>query len=150
MKNFRNGLIFTILSVSNIFIAQTINSNHPTINLVKVSYKAVSQATVQVNLNSSPQISTIPQGTITLKPNVSISEINFKIINKQNNSIIYQINYPINSPTITNVAGKKLFENINGVVFISSGQEVPLMPYEYQIITKDNLQVSSPIYIITQ
>lgn len=117
---------------------------HPTISNFSVSYKPISQPTV--NTNSFLAIRAIPQATIVLNQASTVSSIYFKILNSATNEIIYQINYPINSTTILSNSGKKLFENANGVIFISNGVDLDLKPYKYEIVTSDAQNNMSSVF----
>lgn len=123
--------------------------SHPTINNVDVWYKSEPPSASTGTTNSSG-FQAAPQATITLKPSVNVSKIYFKIIDNVTNSIIYQINYAINSATITNSSGKKLFENNNGTIFISNGVELPLKPYKYEITTEDVPGNLSPVFSVVK
>lgn len=122
------------------------SSTHPTIDDVKVFYFSSPQTTLAA-LSSSPfSIASIPQAIITLKTAVNASKIYFKIVNVANDSILYSVNYLINSSTVTNSSGKKMFENSNGFVFVSPGTAFTLQPYSYKVSTEDSLQVVSPVF----
>jgi len=120
------------------------DQNHPTIASVKVKYKAVPQGTLAPG--AIPSIQSIPEGIVTLKQNVNVATIYLKIINTTSNTILYQVNYPINSPVVTNNQAKKLFENNNGAIFISNGEALILKPYVFEIQTADGQGNLSPIY----
>jgi hypothetical protein len=144
MKNL--FLIFAIISLSISKLNAQTNTNHPTITSLKVSYKSVPQGTVNNLQNNTSQINVIPQSTINLVVAANVTKIYFKILNTQTNAVIYQVNYPINSSVILNTEGKKIFENNNGVIFISSGQITPLKPYTFQLQTEDDQSNLSAIY----
>ena len=126
------------------------NLNHPSISNVAVSYQGVPQTTAPVNPAASLGVIAIPQGTINLVPGANISKIYFKIIDPQTSTVMYQVNYLINSAVVLNNNGLKLFENNNGVVFISPGQGMVLKPYQYQLSTEDSQQALTVIYSVTQ
>ncbi len=140
MKN-----LFLIILFSLCFLksnGQTASA-HETISSLKVAYAAVPQGTTMSN--SIPEIKGIPQATIILKNAALISKVYFKIRNKTTNEVVYEINYSINSPVIMS-EGKKLFENINGVIFISSGSALLLKPYIYQLQTESDKNILSNVY----
>jgi hypothetical protein len=144
-------LLTIIISVNTQLRAQlpnTFTTNHPTVANVKVSYKQSPQtSTVQ---SSVPSIPVIPQVTVSLVPGADVAKIYLKIIEKQTNTLVYQINYMLNSAVVLSNNGQKLFENDNGYLFISSGEVILLKKYEYQIITETSQQVASTIYSIMQ
>lgn len=149
MKN----LIYTLVAFGFLILpklsAQN-NLNHPTISSIKVMYKSVPQTTTVANQALGFELKAIPNATINLVGSANVSKVYFKIINAQTNVILYDVNYQINSGVILNTEGKKLFENINGVLFISPGQSISLKPYTYQITTEDSQQIMSPVYSVIQ
>ena len=124
------SFFITLLIMSASIFAQ---SNHPTISKLAVSYKPISTA----SLSSLGEIKCIAQATITLKSNSTASKVYFKILSKQDNSVLYQANYDLNSAPITSDSGVKLFENSNGTIKISYGDALVLKPYLYQLQTAD-------------
>lgn len=144
MKYFIYCIAFISFFLFSKLVAQT-NSSHPTISDVKIAYKSIPQSTSNA-VSTSFNMSVIPQATVTLVSNANVSKIYFKIINTSNNSVIYQANYSVNSAVVTNSSGRKLFENTNGIFFISNGQTTALNAYLFEITTEDNQQVMSPVY----
>jgi hypothetical protein len=144
--------IFSILFFSQSLFAQMsvgTNSNHPTVESVKVKYKAVTNDSTQTATSNLNGIKAIPQATITIKQNQNINKIYFKLI--KNADTIYQTNYLINSPVVYNANGIKLFEYLgNNKYFISSGVAINLKPYLVRVCTQDSLQTNSVFYSITQ
>lgn len=129
----KNIFLMLILALSVIKITAQTVSAHQSVASIKVVYKASPQTTV----NTLPEIKSIPQAIITLKSTTGISKIYFKILNKTTNEVLYQVNYNLNSSMIINNEGKKIFENNNGVIFISSETELALKPYLYQVQTEN-------------
>ncbi len=121
-------------------------TTHPTIDDLNVQYLSSPQTTLSGLSNSLMSLASIPQATISLKTQVNISKIYFKIVNIANDSTLYNINYNIGSSSVTNSSGKKLFDNNNGNIFISPGSPMPLKPYSYKVSTEDTLQVLSPVF----
>ncbi len=119
---------------------------HQTIASFKVAYKSVPQTTPAVSIDMQG----IAQATLNLKPNTNVSKVYFKILDKTTNAVLYQVNYTTSSTTVTNAEGKKLFENNNGVIFISNGQPLTVKPYVYQVQTEDDQSKLSPIYSVIQ
>jgi hypothetical protein len=144
MKLLKVITVLSFLFISMAVKSQT-NINHPTISSVTVMYKAVPQPTGNV-ANSNLSVNVIPQVTVSLIAQATVSTVYFKILDPVTNVIIYQSNYTINSSPQLNVSGKKLFENINGSIFLSNGSSLALKPYLFQITTGDNQQVLSPIF----
>jgi hypothetical protein len=146
IKKLIAGLFFLFigeLQAQNNFPDPNQNVSHPTIDGLKVMYKAIPQGTLM-------QIQAIPEGKVVLKPNVNVAVIYLKILSPVDNSILYQVNYQTNAATVTNNDGRKLFENSNGVIFISNGQGVSLKPYLYQLQTEDSNGNLSQVFSIIQ
>ncbi|MCE3226353.1 MAG: hypothetical protein K0S32_904 [Bacteroidetes bacterium] len=131
MKTLKLVLALMALFVATASFAQ---SNHPTVASVKVKYRY--DSSIQTN-TSIANIQAIPEATVTLVTTNGVSKIYFKVFDNTN-TIVYQVNYNLNSSVITNGQGNKLFENNNGVIFISSGQATSLKPYTYKVSTEDN------------
>jgi len=137
----------TLLAVLMTFLLghlQSQTQSHPTISDVKVVYKAVFQSSTTI-----ANIQAIPESTINLSTQTNISRIYFTIQDPDNNAILYNVNYLINSPTVTS-NGATLFENNNGSIFISSGQPIGLKPYTIKVQTSDTLQNQSTIFSLIQ
>jgi len=117
-------------------VAPTGNADHQSISSISVSYK---QGT-----NSNSTINVIPQALIALK-DTSVYKIYFKILDSQSGSTLYDVNYQVHSSAVFD-QGQKLFEYVNGAVFLSSGQSLALKPYLYNIQTEDNTHKLSSIY----
>ena len=145
MKTIKLIVLITFCFLFKTFDAQTITT-HTTIASLKVAYKSVPQSTASSMPGNNFEIKVIPQSTINLVTGVNVTKIYFKILNAQTQAVVYQVNYLINSPAILNTEGKKMFENNNGVIFISSGQTISLKPYTYQIQTEDNQSNLSATY----
>jgi len=138
------SIIASILLFVAIGTAQ--NANHPTISEVKAKYKSDPTN----NQSAQLQFNVIPEVNVTLKTTTGVSKVYLKIIDNATNTIIYQVNYPLSSSTVTNGSGQKLFENNNGVIFISSGQTLTLKPYTYQVYTEDAQQTASAVFSVIQ
>lgn len=142
------SLVFAMGTQLKAQLPGSLTPNHPTIANVKVSYQLAAQtSTVQ---SSGPSISVVPQVTVNLVQGADVAKIYLKIIDKETNTIIYQVNYPVSSQVVMSNTGKKLFENSNGYIFISNGDVVILKNYEYQLTTENGQQVASTIYSIVQ
>jgi hypothetical protein len=144
MKSLQVILIICFCLLKNVFYSQS-NENHPTINDVKISYLSTPQTTLNGNLNVIG-ITAIPQTTVQLKANINAVKIYYKILDSATDSVLYETNYSLNSSTIYNPQGRKVFENNSGVVFLSSGQVRAMKPYKFQVRTEDNNQVLSIVY----
>lgn len=115
--------------------AQTIN--HSTINQLEVSYKdsdIIIEDTIKMVRS---------QSSITLKSDTNLTAIHFKIIKESNNSVIYQVDYLMSSPTVTNPNGVVLFKKEGNVIYINSSFEIPLNLYQYQITTENSQGILS-------
>lgn len=120
--------------------------SHPTIDSVKVAYKSIQQATVNVALG----IQVIPQATLSLKGGTNATRVYFRIKNAVSGATLYDVNYNLNAATVTDLQGRVLFQNNSGTVLLSSGQDLVLKPYTYEIKTEDNQQNQSPVFSILQ
>jgi hypothetical protein len=139
-------LIFTKLPAQNIpGIEQT---DHSTIDGIKVKYKAVSQGTA-VPQGSLTPVQGIPEGVITLKEGSNVSKIYLTVYGSNTVTPVYQVNYQLSSGPVFN-GEKKLFENSNGVIFISSGQAMALRPYTYKLKTEDSQGNQSSVFSTIQ
>jgi hypothetical protein len=140
-------LLLTLVSLSAVY--SQANANHPTIASVKVSYKSVPQSSASVQ--TLQNIEVIPMATVSLRPDSigNVSKIWFKILNAAD-SVLYQSNYNITSNTITNSAGAKLFENNNGMIFLSPGSAFTLKPYQYKVYTEDANSNLTAIHLTQQ
>jgi hypothetical protein len=130
-------LIVLLISVMSFF-----GQNHATVAKLTVSYKPVSTTSVS-NLGD---IKCTPQATITLKSNHGATKIYFKIVNPQNNAVVYQVDYLLNSSAVTDESGITLFNNLNGTIRIGYAQGITLKPYIYQIQTADSQNTMSTVF----
>lgn len=146
MKTFKLFLTLTLYLLSNSMFSQT---THPTIDDVKVTYKAAPQTSLSATTNTLFEMSVIPTATISLKTQTNISKIHFRIQSIATNSVIYNINYNLNASTLIS-NGIVLFDNNNGNISISSGQIIPLKPYTISVQTEDTLQNLSTTFSLIQ
>jgi hypothetical protein len=123
------------------------STNHPTIDSVRVSYRAVPQGTAAVNFSN---ILAVPEGKIKLKSGAAAGRIYFKLQGISPPTVLYQVDYSLDSRPVYDSSGKKLFERNGNRVFISSGQPLMLKPYSIKVQTEDSLKNLSPIYSILQ
>lgn len=114
------------------------NNAHPTIDKLEVSYK-IADGIDTINMVRS-------QSEILLKSNADVTVLHFKIMNEANNSIVYQVDYSMSSPAITNAEGIVLFRKEANLIFIKSATLIPLIGYLYQITTEDSQGIVSEIY----
>jgi hypothetical protein len=119
-------------------MSQTIN--HPTIAKFDVVYKESS--TSQIDTIKTVRI----HAFVTLTNEASVSDIYFKVRDNLNNSIVYEVTYPINSSIITNEEGIVIFKREGLDFFIVSSSELPLNYYLYEISTKDSQGVLTEVY----
>jgi hypothetical protein len=114
--------------------------NHPTIDKLEVSYKLP-------DVSTNDSITMVrSQNVLTLKANVDVSVIYFKILNESNNTIVYQVDYLANSSAITSPEGIVLFRKEANIIYIKSANEIPLNIYLYQITTEDSQGIVSEVY----
>lgn len=143
---YKVSLVVVFLFALTLGLSSQTATTHPTINDVVVFYSSSPQTTLSGSSNSPMAIASIPNATVSLKSQVNIAKIHLKIVNLANDSILYNINYTINSSIVTNSSGKKLFENNNGSIYVSPGFAMPLKPYSYKVSTEDTLQILSPVF----
>lgn len=139
MKNLRKAIL--TLCLMTIFKIHG-QSNHSTIESLAVSYKSAASISGGANLLD---MKCTPQGTITLKQNVTVKKIYIKILDNETNAVLYQVNYLLSSAPVTAQDGTKLFEVVNNVISFSTGQLTTLKPYVYQIQTENNQSELSTI-----
>jgi hypothetical protein len=135
-----NKILFIILAMGFLRgysqTAPSGNVDHQSVSNISVSYKQ--------DQNSNSTINVIPQVLVALK-DTSVYKIYFKILDPQNGSTVYNVNYQVHSSAVFN-QGQKMFEYANGTVFISNAQSLGLKPYLYNIQTEDNSHNLSSIY----
>lgn len=142
MKNIRPIAIIALLLLLIPVKAQVLS--HATISDFSVSYKA---AALPIKTSTtSPMFKGVPEAVISLKPASGVTKIYFKIMDNTTNVVIYNVSYLINSKTVTATDGSKLFENNNGVIYISSGSDFALKPYKYEITTEAKPGELSSVY----
>lgn len=123
---------------------------HATIDSVKVTYLAVEQPTAAI-INEG--ISGIPQATISLKTgSITVSKVYFKIRDAVTNSLLYQVDYGMENLPLLNNEGLILFKNEhnNTTLLISPGEPYALKPYNYEVITEDQLQNQQTVFSVIQ
>lgn len=121
------------------------SQSHSTINEVKVGYKPVT-STNSVNPTSFMQCA--PVATITLKSNINPSKIYLKILDKTDNTVIYDINYLLNQEPVYNQTGDILFKKEGSVVIIRANTIVGLKPYKYELATENDSNIKSENLIL--
>ena len=129
-------------------LAQSIN--HPTIEKLRVIYKPVPVCSNTLAANGAPDIKVQAKMVITLKPDTTASTIYVKVISKQTNTIVYQVNYPLNSAAINGDGGTLLYKKENNTIEIYNPSVVSLKPYVYELYTEDAQGKKSDTYSITQ
>jgi len=135
--------LFLFLSVLIAGFVEGQNNAHPTIDEIKVIYKAASTATVIAN--NKYQVNIQPQIFVTLKSLNDVAKIYFEILKKDSSTVVYTANYSINSsPVIQN--NTKLFSVTDNTVFLSCLQNIPRDIYIIKVYTKNSNDVASPIY----
>lgn len=102
---------------------------------IEVNYKI--NNSIIPDTNSVSLINGFPEAVINLSSTDSISRIYLKIISPADNVILYNVNYNINSETITNSEGFELFSRNNTTVHINSPNSLTLTTYWYELITED-------------
>jgi hypothetical protein len=117
---------------------------HPVIEKLEVAYKQAPN--LSSSSNSSLKVNTQQIATIKLKTDSLVSKLFFKIVNLQDKTILYDVNYAINSPTKTNADGLVLFKRENNVITITNPNPVELRLYQYELITEDEKGIKSLLY----
>lgn len=128
----------------------SLNAPHPTINSASVSYKLAGSAPQNNQQENKPRFLAIPQITVNIKPDLGTERIYLKIIDPDDKSVIYQVDYSVNSTAVTNNSGLKLFDKQNQSIFLSSGEPLVLKPYICELRTKNNGTELSTVFSITQ
>lgn len=123
------------------------NMNHPTIDKVQTSYKAVPSSSIPPP-GGSPNISVRAETSITLKT-TGTDKIYLKMMDAQNN-ILYQVNYGVNAQALTDAQGNKLFYKEGNIIHIGNPNTLSLKPYKYEIYTEDGQGNASLKYIVNQ
>jgi hypothetical protein len=134
----------SFLKAQNQIQAANPSFSHPTITDFKLLYKSVPQPT-----NGALQVQGIPQMTVSIRPNSGVVRIFLKI-SGLNNTVIHQVNYLLSSAAVSNNSDLKLFENVDGNIFLSNGSGIALKPYRYEIWTQNGQGQNSPVFSIIQ
>ncbi|MCE3227692.1 MAG: hypothetical protein K0S32_2243 [Bacteroidetes bacterium] len=113
--------------------AQVSNIDHPSVTGVSAIYKATEQYG-----STEPEVMVIPECSVVLKSGSGATKIHVKIKNPTDQSVIYEASHVLNSSSVSNGAGKKLFENNSGTIFISNGSAIVLKPYLYEVKTENS------------
>lgn len=125
--------IFFLVCLCGKIMSQTVTPI--SISSIEVNYKLSNP--LGADTNATPLVNVLPEATINLSSTTNISKIYFKIINPTDNSVLYNVNYDINSSTITNSEGLTLFLRNNAIIYINSPNSLSLTAYSYEIITED-------------
>lgn len=141
----KKAYIFILLFFTCIYNGRSQNNvTHPTIQNVRISYKAES-----LNSQSIQSIQGFPTATINLNTGITASVIHFKISDATTNDEIYQVSYNVASSPVTN-NGKTLFQNNSGVILITYDQAIRVLPHKYEIWTEDAQHNASTILSLTK
>lgn len=131
-------ILFAFFSVfSSTVFAQT--KFHTSISQLDISY-------LETNITDSIA-KYKSQATITFKSDSAISIVHFKIINPDDNSIVYEVNYPTITSIVTSASGDILFKKEIKSCTISTSKEFTLKTYLFQIITEDAMGNMSEAFI---
>lgn len=137
-------LLFLFAIGLSILKAQT-NSNHPSIQTVTVSYRAMAQSGQSIGQG----ITGFPCAKVALKPGNNAAIIYFKISNATTNTVIYQSSYGIGSAAVMS-EGNTLFDNSNGILTLGYDHALPIKPYKYELWTEDAQHNASPAFLLTR
>ena len=141
----KKARIFIILFFTCIYHVRSQNNvTHPTIQNALISYKAAT-----LNSQSIQNIQGFPTATITVKAGTTAAAIHFKISDIATNNEIYQVSYNLASSPVTD-NGQTLFQNNSGVILISYGQAIRVLPHKYEIWTEDAQHNASTILSLTK
>ncbi len=141
-------LIYIALSICTFttVLAQTGTTlNHSTLQKVKIQYETVS--TTGTTDTASLNMVVLPKVTLTLKPNATVTKVYLQILNKQDSSLIYQVNYMVSAAPVTGTTGQPLFYTEDSKLVISATVPVLLNTYVYKIHTQDQQGNNSAEYI---
>ncbi len=128
-------------------VAQSLN--HPVIEKVQVIYKPVKSAPDSVQGPASPNISVNGTTHISLRSGNNAAKVYLRIKDKQNQALIYDVNYPV-SPSDVSDHGVILYKREGNIISITNPSVVSLKPYVYELYTEDAAGHKSSIYTIIQ
>ena len=133
-----NKLIVITVFLFSIFFKTNLNAQNTTIKNVELSYFDSDN----LNLDTIKLVKV--NAIVTLNNSSDISQISYKIIN--GSTVIYQVEYLINTSPIINVEGELLFKKEGDNLFINTPNEIPLNGYAIEITTKNNMGEISETY----
>lgn len=133
MKAFLSTLITIFFFTAQLASGQV--QDHPTVEKIKVMYKATNEATTITS--GKPNIKVKANATVTLKTTTSVTKLYFKILNKTSGTVVYQVDYNLNASPVTDSLGQKLFGRDGLVVCIGDPSSILLDTYSYELITED-------------
>jgi hypothetical protein len=132
--------MFFLLCISGNLISQT----QPPIEGIVVNYK--SDGILLPDSANPSAIKVLPEAIITLTTTSNVSKIYFKMIRLSDSSILYDVNYTINSSPITNSENIILFSRDNNIISLNNPNNVLLDTYSYEIRTEDSQGNLSSIF----
>lgn len=132
MKPMNFCKIFFLVCIYGNLISQT----SPPVGSVEVNYK-LSNLLLSDTTNPSI-INVLPEVTIALTSTANVSKVYLRIIKPSDGSVVYNVNYNINSSAIVDNDGITLYNRSNSTIHINSPNIVPLNVYNYELVTEDN------------
>ena len=126
------GLIAAFICMTSIvsFAQNQPKIPHETINDLIVKYHATN------NSNSTTTINVVPNCTLTLKNSQNVKSIKFQVISKTNQSVLYTVNYPLNSAPVT-TNNNLVFSNNTSHIYLSAPNAFPLGSIKLRVFTND-------------
>lgn len=146
-------LILTIATAAwlSAYTAVAQSLNHPVIEKVQVIYKPVKSLPDpgQGSGPASPNISVNGTTHISLRSVTDVARIYLRIKDKQNQMLIYEVNYAVNASDVSG-QGLMLCKQEGNVISITNPSVFNLKPYVYELYTEDPTGRKSSIYTIIQ
>lgn len=126
------GLIAAFICMTSIvsFAQNQPKIPHETINDLIVKYHATN------NSNSTTTINVVPNCTLTLKNSQNVKSIKFQVISKTNQSVLYTVNYPLNSAPVT-TNNNLVFSNNTSHIYLSTPNTYALGSIKLRVFTND-------------
>jgi hypothetical protein len=105
----------------------------PTITAFNVDYK-----TLNVTTDDTINIQAFPKATITFGSLNNVEKVRLKILSLENQSLIYNVRYDLNSSNIISGSNLVLYSKTGNTILINCPDLVTLMTYKYEVETEDS------------
>lgn len=118
--------------------------NHSTISDVNVSYK-----TSMLSTNNTPSagVKVEPKIVVNLIADTLIKKVYVKMLNKNNNAVLYQVNYDINNSPVVDENGRSLFIKTDNALEMIIPQIIDLGSCVFILNTEDKNNALSEDYL---